>query len=689
MATPAWQSAPAVESTAPAWQSAPAVEAAPKPEEGGVLSNLGKGIAKGFEDTGLGAAHLITSAAENIRQNPVLSAVTAANPMGFFSNVVPAIVAAVYPDAGKDLSQYIGQRETQYQQETPGSIAAGVGRFAGSAASQAPLLPGGVAAKGLGGALKQASAMGAASGALAPQGDVTANVALGAVAGPVIAGAARGGVSVANKVYNTLVDNIPQGIKEQMAFAAKNGIDLAADALQNSGVAKLLGKFVGGVDPDIAVKQVAGVINNQVSNQRDSMLKLLNNARADNSEWLTTLANSADPKASAARGVLAQLSAAGKDYNRIVGVGGSLELLKRQLTAAKNYDALETAVNALPAESRVVSVMNTDRAISKALSEMTEDTAAPPNQALVSYLAQLQDTIANNPMSFNVLRQTRSDLGSKLADMAKGQDALVGTPALRAITQIRKSLESDLANFAQDKPGKIAQLAAAADKHYKMQVAPYHEADIAKALANSDPEAAYNFAIQSPANMDRVLSLVGPEGREALQVGFTQNLFNKINKEQGTNTSLRNVVNAIQDTLGNESEASVGKALFSPSYAQYLTGLSKLAQGILQTTKPMHQSEAEKAMAYLGRHGIGPTGGAVTGLLTGGPVGAVIGGALGLLTPLSAKWLLTSQRGKQLLLGANTLKPNSPAMQRLIKTAIIGFNKSTGEDQNGDTVSQP
>lgn len=355
-----------------------------------------------------------------------------------------------------------------------------------------------------------------------------------------------------------------------------------------------------------------------------------------------------------AQRILEMIANAGDDIGRVVQASGSLREFRMSQEAARRYDVVER----LAAPLGEVPVTQTLAAVDQAIA--AEQASKLPHRPTVSYLEGLRKNLIGvtpgipsdpqvqpvarpkSPNDYSALRQLRSDLGRAAEDFA----AQGNRQSASTLSRLKGAVERDLSTFAKDSGvGELVQAGRSADRFYRDQVIPFRDRQLAKALASATP--------------DEIVDTFVRRGQDR-----AQNFFNALDQRGRAAVKLHLAENALQsgldDTTGHFSPLKYAAALEKTGEANGVFFRGEDRQEILGLTKLFRHIERA------GQYGENPptgqrliplllTGGAGAAVATGSPGAVVAGFGAG----AGLRYLLTSQKGRTLLLSAANLRPGS------------------------------
>jgi hypothetical protein len=375
-----------------------------------------------------------------------------------------------------------------------------------------------------------------------------------------------------------------------------------------------------------------------------------------------------------AQALLDDVANAGEDWNRIVQTSGKLSLFHDRQKAGRLYDrvtALAQPLGDIPVPKTLAAVRQSladveamavvppevrsqvqgllgqvDEALSPTVRQQARESAStilgPTGQPLQGTTAQTITTPADT--RFDRLRQLRSNIGDVIRDATDAQTAHYLHP-------VKAALEADMAQHIAAKGSPQLQRAwKEADTFYKQRVVPYKEGMLAKAIQRDLPDEIYpKFVKQGADRAQFFYNGLDEKGQAAVRYGMVAEALDA----------------SVQPTTGVFSPAKFAGSLerIRDASGVFFRGKGKFElDGI---TKLMRHTE--RAGQYMENQ---PTGQRLIPLLIGGGIATVsptaaVAGATG---TLALRGLLTTERGRALLLAASDMTPGSPAMTRLVES---------------------
>lgn len=509
------------------------------------------------------------------------------------------------------------------------------------------------------------------------------------------------GAKTAGKVGGKTIETVgkkgrelPPKVQELEAIAQKHGIDTFAGDLAPKG------SKVQGLTESLEKPPFVNIKNERLKQQgqaleaanamRDAAEKemIAQNYSSNGMKNIEKAAAGNGKRAEAARRVLSQIEGAGEDWNYILKTSGNVKLLDTKLKA----DALYDRVGVIAKKHGNVDLGSTIKTVDKVISELGElpNTNKAEIAALNGFKKDLMAVEAGQPagmildasgnpiiagteaglrpkdLNFNQVRAIRTDINAKINDYMTGKNTLVGENGISALKKVRESLGRDLDRFATSNGPELKEAWKAADTYYKENVIPFRDRTLIKALkAESNPDEIFKMFVKNG----------GAEGD--FGTGRAQKFFKALDEKGQSAVRYGILKQAAQHATDHTGS-------FSP--AKYATNLEKLAASravFFEGASKREVAALAKLMRHIERAGqmkTPDTGvknlSAILGLaaLQSGKAIPAAGVAMGL------KWLVSSPKGKRLLLTNSVLKPGSKAYsQNLQKMAdFIGEQAGKG-----------
>lgn len=374
---------------------------------------------------------------------------------------------------------------------------------------------------------------------------------------------------------------------------------------------------------------------------------------------LTDLQEAAQGGDQRARNVMEKMQQAGDDPDRIIQASIGLGDWTTRQTSTKLYDRVQDLAE--QHELGDVPMDTTGKAIEGALNQLRP--AKLKNNEVINLLQKIKESVSpqtdakgkpvkpNN--SYALIRQLHSDLGDRIREYYQGNNALIGEKGVGYLERVQNALEDDMRNYAQSSNvPEIVQAGRQADDYYKSARVPYKNGMLAAAATSSEPDQVFQQFIKA-----------GKKDR-------AQNFYDSLDEKGRAAVRYNMVAKAVDDAINPQS------GIFSPQ--KFFTAVDKLgdAYDVFFTAKDKAEIQGFKnLMGHVTRAGQyaenPPTGQRAIPIILAGEalrsakdIGAhpfVTGGAVALLG--GARALLTTTRGRNLLLRAYGIRPGSRLME--------------------------
>lgn len=538
----------------------------------------------------------------------------------------------------------------KYEAENPG--------FSGTRLLGNMLLPGGTSAS-----LPKLIMSGAAMSTMSPvtEGDnfwaeKGQQAATGAVMAPVV-----------NKLFQGRTRALPQEIQDVKDLSTKYKIPLTVGDYNKSPYIKKMEKGLESV-PFSGMPTFRENQNKAASEAASKFAKKfddkLNITHYDNEARIAAAAASGDKEA---QETLNMMQYAGNDADQVIQASGKAKLMNAKLTAKELYNDVDRLAG--PDEVKLV---NTTKYLDNTIEELKKSRA--PNTALVAKLSEIrkglndQVTTSGGGMAaltgvgpntttktvdktYGSTRQLRSDIGSLIRDARSGKNAMVGEKEAGYLSKIKSNIEQDLKDYINASGNHQLQKAAAiADEHYKLNVTPYKNPTVARALSHASPdEISGQFIKPGKSNRaENFVNLLDNKGKVALQSKVLNTAFQ----------------NAFDERLG----------MFSPAkFSGYIEKHSAPVKHVFNRADRKDVTEMSKLLKYSEESGRflenPPTGNRLMPWSIAGGLG-MIGGlkalTAGMAGSRAATAMFTAPGGVDRFLGEVSKMPNGP-----LKTAML------------------
>ncbi|WP_133718453.1 phage tail tip lysozyme [Methylocaldum gracile] len=348
----------------------------------------------------------------------------------------------------------------------------------------------------------------------------------------------------------------------------------------------------------------------------------------------------------------------GGDWGRILqsSLKGKAKFVKD--AAARKYDRVAQLADPL-------GPVPTTRMNQTARELLGEEMLKPEAYQDAGFISLLRKYATEPGVNFSTTRAIRSDLGDLISDAYRGRNAIVGEKGAGALQRLKGALEDDMKQFATSRNPTVATAWKDADRYYRETVVPFKDGALARAAKSSTPDEIYRTFIQRGKG-DRARNFykaLDQQGRDAVRYGMIKNAVDKATRENAP-FSPAQFAKSLEDI-----QAATG-VFFKGRHKQELDGLIKLMR------------HAERAGQYMENP---PTGQRVIPFLMGG---ATFGGGIGHAIATSAgsfsiQKLLTTERGRNLLIRASKIKEGTAAMDNFLKRFGQGLARGTGATMNG------
>ncbi len=289
--------------------------------------------------------------------------------------------------------------------------------------------------------------------------------------------------------------------------------------------------------------------------------------------------------------------------------------------------------------------------------------------------------IINEPeFKFGSARELRTYLQQKVRDGLVGTNAIIGDNENRLLQQLVSATDKDLNTFAESKGGELLTQMRKFNNFYRTNLGPYKNRELAAALNKINKDDIYKAFIQSgnfEGDPKQLYNFLDEKGRSAVRAGMVDDAYQKAFNADSEGFSAPKFLNALNAKKGARN------VFFQGQSQKELDGFTKLL---------------DKVKGSSSAGGIPVTGamnvpiGATAAI---GGAGAAIGGPMGAVSALGAafaggngvRWMLTDPRGRNILLSASKLDPNSKAMDALLVRAGNLFQTALTQ-QGGERASK-
>lgn len=269
------------------------------------------------------------------------------------------------------------------------------------------------------------------------------------------------------------------------------------------------------------------------------------------------------------------------------------------------------------------------------------------DKELVSFLQKYATPPEANMSGLNSIR---SDLSDDIANFFKGRNAIIGKRGVEKLQEVKVSLDGDMDAFANQAGGSIKKSWERAKDFWKRQVIPFKDKSIAKIAETDTPDEIYKKFIKRDGRdrAKKFFNALDKNGKDAVRFGMLEDAMNK------ATSSGKPFSPALFAQFFEQNQAASG-VFFKARQKAEIDGFTKLMRHVVRAG----QFAADP-----------PTGKQVIPVLLG--FGAAFD--LGVTAKVFAasamiKALLGTDKGRTLMLSANSLKPGSVAMQRIFAEA--------------------
>lgn len=518
-----------------------------------------------------------------------------------------------------------------------------------------------------------AGALGAAQMPVTPDsegsiaGGKAAQVATGAVLGPVTDVLMRAGINTAGHIAGAIKNKMTSPeVQELIDLGKKWDVDfLAGDIDQNRRILRgiegqLLNSRIPGLNISLEGQQAQGraAAEKFLKIQNEELQKLSFQGLGKIKE----IAAGDGKRAAEARTLLRMVDEAGDDVRKVIQTSGNLKWLRMKLSGDQLFDEVERM-----AGKADVNPASTIAALKKAdkQADKTIDIDRGTIDLINNWKLRLQrDPADAGPNTFMRMREFLTDIRNRVDNATTNGTTKSGQLWLQ---DVAKAVQKDLDSFANRKPG----LKAAndrANKFYMDRVVPFQASDMAKALRSDNPDAVWSSFVRSGAEwrgnhaQQALFKALDEKGKAAVRAGMVEDAF-----RQATDPE-------------HFTPTGFNKVMRSTGYETFFQGPARReVDGLMHIMDHIRRSDPDKLAQFtpmLGGLGLGGMAGMATGTISPAAV------ATGLAGTGAMKWLVTSDAGRRLLYSANLYKPGSPkadqALAKILETARNQFTRSTG-----------
>jgi hypothetical protein len=561
-------------------------------------------------------------------------------------------------------------QERDYLENVRHGKSNGLARLAGNVAVP---VPGGGLIRGEGVAtnLGRAAVTGAAAAATQPaeggEGywrQKGAQVATGAAVGAGTAGAtAVIGKGVA-KAVNARAGRIPKEAADVMAAGEKWGVPVTPGDLTGNPHAQDMEVLLERV-PIIGTSNIRRVGQEKaragVGKLGSSFRAAVDQTKFSGADDLAKAAAAGDARAAE---VLDLMKNAGKDPDKLLKASLNLTDYQTSRVASGLYDKVE----GIAEKHNLGNVpLNTTQAVIDDVLGKAQ-AAKKPDAPLIRLLKAVKSNIAPGETvdnSYGLIRDLRSDLGTIIRQKHAGDNALIGEKGVEQLQQLKGAVEADLGVFAQNSGvPELEKAAKAADEYYRAARVPYKDMMIAKSSNGDEPDLIFNRFVQ-PGKGDRAqkfYSALDDKGRAAVRSMIVDRAVRDATTEAGSRT----VFSPQKFSTAMENMQDASGVFFKGTDKFEVDGFKNLMDHVVRVGRYAENPPTGNRLVPI------VLAGGTAGLGYINPVAGV--GAAALLT--MAKPLMMSAAGKKFLLAASSLKPGSPAMQKLLDSIPAAVAKA-------------
>ncbi len=526
----------------------------------------------------------------------------------------------VEPGAAAAYTREKEDEHALYDKYSEGLGTAGkVGKFVGGAV--AVPIPGVGAGSSLLGRLATGAAMGAGQGALefVPKGGSRlTNAAFGGLFGA----GAQGLVAEPLRYAGGKLVGLLRGGNSQLTDRAQQALDFAAqhklpiyyDDLAQSGTARMLGTFAD----DLPVVGTSGTRNRQAQAAQRAAQDFADRfATTSTGRVGDTLRDSAERQLSRAKAVKNELySRAFEPLNAV----GEFDLPKTQEMAKKMIEA-----------------------------EVKKGSLA--NGGLIG---ELQRYVDSPKFNFEGWHGVRSDLGGTIRQKMSGENAVLSDSATARLKLLKSAMDNELSSAASSAGAGAKNAWQRADKFYRETMPQYKRGVVADLLKSKNPDAI----------ADRILNGSDNEG-------IAREIFGALDKSGRADVRATLLTQALDRAKVVQPD---GGEVFSPAlFARELNRVNKRSEVFFRAEDKAQLDGLKNYMEFVkraGQHAANPPTGkralphlailVGTGAMGAKAIGAYAGAAA------SARLLLRTQAGRDLLLRMGRVSPQSKAAEEII-----------------------
>jgi hypothetical protein len=380
-----------------------------------------------------------------------------------------------------------------------------------------------------------------------------------------------------------------------------------------------------------------------------------------------------------ARKILDQIRNAGDDPDRVMQAAIGLQDFRTKAEAEQLYNKIAYLVTKNGLAGDDVPLGGFRDALQWAMGDTAS--AVIKNKPVISLLREIEGSLAGDqPMTFDRARRLRSDLSRIIRSYRENENTIIGKEGVGYLERLRGALEGDMQEFV-DQAGvpEIQAAARAADEYYKNSRVPFKDALLTYASNMNEPDQIFQLFIQAGKGdrAQKFYDAIDPRAQAALRYSMVQRAIEKATDET--------------------------KDIFSPAkFSGYLNKLSEPYGVFFKGRDKWEMDGLRNVMSHVTRAGQyaenPPTGnrllgglvslaapGVLGGVATQNPTAAAAGFGLSAAVNVLSRFLLTTEPGKRYLLASSTLKPGSPAMQRLLDEISEKFPAVAGKAAGRET----
>lgn len=374
------------------------------------------------------------------------------------------------------------------------------------------------------------------------------------------------------------------------------------------------------------------------------------------------------PRSAAAKAILEKATEGG-DADKILSTSAGIRAVQEKI----RMDQLGSARSAL-AEGVPVAPDKPVAVLDAWLRELTGPDASkwPQKESLIKKLQDVRENLlktskevptkildeagnaitktVDRPNSFTSFTRTRSDVGDEITGYYKGANSEIGSKGANHLQAFKNSINEAMSDAAQNS-GKPA--LAAADRTFNAEYSKYastfKDPDVIKVINNPTPDTLLDvLAKAGPKKAQKIMDVLDPKGQAAYAVGtFNRAIEKAVNKRTGGDIIPGNVSGGMVD-VGD----ALGVVIKDPA-------LKSRMDSMLNVLQAMARSDPRHASA-LGQR------------VTGSIVEAndklnAVSKLYQMVKDGGVDMFFNTKAGKEFLFKAKGLKPESPAMNALLR----------------------